>query len=76
MRIFFSNKKVTLEKLYESCDYAQFYGARVIENRVLENKTDALCINEYEDKIKWFFVCVIDKKLELSIVSILHFQVA
>ncbi|KAG0438117.1 hypothetical protein DMUE_3290 [Dictyocoela muelleri] len=66
----------SIGKIIQFDDTTLNYKVKSHIGRVPENKTDALCIIDYENEIKRVFACVIDNKLELTIVPILCSQVA
>ncbi|KAG0441771.1 hypothetical protein DMUE_0806 [Dictyocoela muelleri] len=73
---FSSNKIEGIGKIIQVDETMLNYKVKSHRDRALENKTDALCIIEYENEIKKVFACVIDNNLELTIVPILCSQVA
>ncbi|KAG0428057.1 hypothetical protein DMUE_5844, partial [Dictyocoela muelleri] len=66
-----SNKMSVICKIIQVDETMLNYKVKSHRGRSPENKTDALCIIEYENEIKRVFACVIDNKLELTIVPIL-----
>ncbi|KAG0419263.1 hypothetical protein EQH57_0549 [Dictyocoela roeselum] len=73
---FSSNKIGGVGKIVQVDETMLNYKVKSHRGRSAENKTDALCIIEFENGIKRVFACVIDNKLELTIVPILCSQVA
>ncbi|KAG0430428.1 hypothetical protein DMUE_5661 [Dictyocoela muelleri] len=73
---FSSNKMGGIGKIIQVDETMLNYKVKSHRGRAPENKTDALCIIEYENEIKRVFACVIDNKLELTIVPILCSKVA
>ncbi|KAG0419256.1 hypothetical protein EQH57_0551 [Dictyocoela roeselum] len=73
---FSSNKMGGVGKIIQVDETMLNYKVKSHRGRAPENKTDALCIIEYENEIKRVFACVIENKLELTIVPILCSQVA
>ncbi|KAG0442702.1 hypothetical protein DMUE_0074 [Dictyocoela muelleri] len=68
---FSSNKMDGMGKIIQVDVTMVNYKVKSNRGRAPENKTDALCLIEYENEIKMVFACVIDNKLELTIVPIL-----
>ncbi|KAG0439782.1 hypothetical protein DMUE_2191 [Dictyocoela muelleri] len=73
---FSSNKMSVMGKIIQVDETMLNYKVKSHRDRFSENKTDALCIIEYENVIKRVFAYLIDNKLELTIVPILCSQVA